>query len=288
MKITTFFLKLIEKYWFIFIIVIIIIVLASIIDPTLLYLVLLPVLLTFKDDILRIFKNNQKNTQNQEIETPSNDLLTQAKSALQNNEKQKAHKLFETIKKSNPNKEVSAFASYQLGLLAYYFSNFRQATQYFEEAVRLKNKNADYLTWAAKLLHDSAVDYQKAEKYYMKALKISKKALNKNDPNISKIYNSLANLYRDQGRYEEAEEYCENALEIFQETLAKNHPYIAETYGNLANLYKDQAKYEKAETHYKQALEIFQETVDKDHIAQTYHDLANLHRDQAKYKEAEG
>ena len=31
---------------------------------------------------------------------------------------------------------------------------------------------------------------------------------------ISKIYNSLANLYRDQGRYEEAEEYCENALEI--------------------------------------------------------------------------
>ncbi len=61
---------------------------------------------------------------------------------------------------------------------------------------------------------------------------------------------SLAVLYRDQGKYDEAEALYERSLAIWEKALGKDHPDVATSLNNLAELYESQGKYVVAERLY--------------------------------------
>jgi tetratricopeptide (TPR) repeat protein len=96
--------------------------------------------------------------------------------------------------------------------------------------------------------------------------------------------NSLAALYRSQGRYSEAEPLLVRSLSIYEQQLGAEHPDVASSLNNLAELYRVQKRYEEAETLYVRALQIREEQLGR---AVTLNNLGLLYCEQGRYSEAE-
>jgi tetratricopeptide (TPR) repeat protein len=99
-------------------------------------------------------------------------------------------------------------------------------------------------------------------------------------------WQSLATLYRRQGRYAEAEPLCTKALGALEESPNSDPADIASAQHDLATLNKDQGRYAEAEPLLKSALAIRERIGHRD-TALTLHKLADLYRAEAKYAEAE-
>ncbi len=74
--------------------------------------------------------------------------------------------------------------------------------------------------------------------------------------------NSLAKLYREQGKYAEAEALSQHSLAIQEQALGPDNPVIAWTVDDLAELYWDQGKYAEAEALYQRSLAIREQTLE--------------------------
>lgn len=103
----------------------------------------------------------------------------------------------------------------------------------------------------------------------------------------SKIYNSMAGAYQDQGRYEKGLKYYKRALDI-HEMLRKDHPSTAALYNDIASVYHAMGKYDKAMEYYNRAMAIREEVLGQDHpsTANTYGNIASVYRDMGKYEKA--
>src|SRR5205814_1413974 len=93
---------------------------------------------------------------------------------------------------------------------------------------------------AVALAHVFQAQFAEAEKWAVRALAISEKALRSDHPDIANALNNLAVLYERQGRYAEAEERYLRALAISEKVLPSDHPDIANSLHNLAALYERQ------------------------------------------------
>jgi CHAT domain-containing protein/Tfp pilus assembly protein PilF len=109
-------------------------------------------------------------------------------------------------------------------------------------------------------------------------------------PNYAVALNTLAIVYRAQGKYAEAEAHNKRALAIAETKLGKDHPEVATTLSNLALVYEAQGKYVEAQALHKRALAINEAKLGKDHpgTATTLNNLANAYYQQGKYADAEG
>ncbi|MEM7582244.1 MAG: protein kinase [Acidobacteriota bacterium] len=76
---------------------------------------------------------------------------------------------------------------------------------------------------------------------------------------------SLAQLYRDQGRFEEAEELYMRNLVLRREHLGNQHPSVAQALLELSELLQQQGKYAEAETRAREGLGILTRTLPEDH-----------------------
>jgi tetratricopeptide (TPR) repeat protein len=103
------------------------------------------------------------------------------------------------------------------------------------------------------------------------------------------VLDSLAELYRVQGRYTEAEPLFKRALEVREKALPAGHPGIAQSLNNLAELYRAQGRLSEAEPLFKRALEMREKALPAGHtdIAGSLNNLAELYRAQGRYAEAE-
>ena len=96
---------------------------------------------------------------------------------------------------------------------------------------------------------------------------LNKKALGPDHPDVAKILNNLAELYRAQGRYEEAEPLYERSRAIAEKALGPDHPAVGTSLNNLAELYRAQGRYEEAEPFLKRALVLNKKALGPDHPA---------------------
>ncbi len=101
--------------------------------------------------------------------------------------------------------------------------------------------------------------------------------------------NSLAELYRAQGRYVEAEPLYQRSLEILEKTLGTEHRNVATGLNNLAILYYAQGRYVDAEPLFKRSLEIREKALGPEHpdVATSLNNLAALYNAQGRYADAE-
>ena len=134
-----------------------------------------------------------------------------------------------------------------------------------------------------------AYAWQIVEPLLNTAIFIGKKALGKDHPDVAASLNSLAGLYRQQGKYEQAEPLYQRSLPILEKALGKDHPGVATSLNNLAGLYKSQGKYEQAEPLYQRSLSILEKALGEEHpdVAASLNNLAELYRQQGKYEQAE-
>jgi tetratricopeptide (TPR) repeat protein len=87
-----------------------------------------------------------------------------------------------------------------------------------------------------------------------------------------KVYNNLANIYRDIGKKEEAIKFIKKAIEIDSQ--------YPETYYNLGNVYYDVGENEEAIESYKKAIEL------NPNYAEAYNNLAIVYNDIGKNEQA--
>src|SRR5262249_46080223 len=106
---------------------------------------------------------------------------------------------------------------------------------------------------------------------------------------VARSLNSLACLYRAQGKWAEAEPLYKRALEMRRRLFKGDHPEVAQSLNNLACLYHAQGRLADAEPVYKGAFEMRSSLFQADHpeVAQSLNNLACLYVAQGKLAEAE-
>ncbi len=147
---------------------------------------------------------------------------------------------------------------------------------------------AELLYYTASYLQDRA-QYREAEPLYQHSLEIFKQVQGHDHPDTALAINSLANLYREQGKLEQVEPLYQRALAIYEQAFGIDHPDTADSLNNLGLLYHDQGKYEQAESLYQRALAIYEQALGIDHpdTADSLNNLGLLYYDQGKYEQAE-
>ena len=151
------------------------------------------------------------------------------------------------------------------------------------------------------ILYKAQNQPKESEKYYLDAIEIRKRLVEKNadayEPNLAASYNNAGALYSDQGQSDKAEKYYLDAIEIQKRLVEKNadayEPDLAASYNNAGALYSDQGQSDKAEKYYLDAIEIQKRLVEKNadayepDLAASYNNAGALYSDQGQSDKAE-
>jgi CHAT domain-containing protein len=108
-------------------------------------------------------------------------------------------------------------------------------------------------------------DNTKAEKYYLEAIAIKKKALGKEHLYYVNSLSNLGGLYNDMGDYDKAKNYLLEVEAIWEKKQNKEHPYYAASLNNLGLLYVNMGDYDKAEKYCLEAITISEKALGKEH-----------------------
>ena len=106
----------------------------------------------------------------------------------------------------------------------------------------------------------------KAEKYYLAAIEIRERLVEKNadayEPDLAGSYNNAGVFYKKQGQPEKAEKYYLTAIEIYERLVKENaeayEPDLAMSYNNAGVFYYEQGRLEKSEKYILAAIEIYE------------------------------
>ena len=151
------------------------------------------------------------------------------------------------------------------------------------------------------LLYHSQNKPEKAEEYYLAAIEIMKRLVEKNgdvyEPALATSYNNAGIFYKNQGQSGKAEKYYLAAIEIQKRLVEKNadayEPYLATSYNNVGVFYHKQGQFEKAEKYILAAIEIRERLVKKNadayepDLAMSYNNAGNFYKDQGQPEKAE-
>ncbi len=205
----------------------------------------------------------EKNLQLLKDELPETKIQNALKSLQEDIDTKTAEKTFDEVveKGAGP----IALAAWQSGKLAENRIDYSKAMKQFNTAATLDGNNFEYLLKAAQLskriaefnqakiwldklqvilkkdkmsikyaivqheladLYFSQGKYEKAEHFFLRALKIKGNKLGIDHPQVATSLNSLAMLYKAQGKYEKALPLYERCIEILHKTFPNGHKYI--------------------------------------------------------------
>lgn len=128
--------------------------------------------------------------------------------------------------------------------------------------------------------------YANAESLFKQARKIREaRELN---AKVADTLNSMAALYRYQGRFPDAESLVERALEIRRNLFPQDDLEIAHCLNHLGLIFFGMGIYSESETNFKNALSIREKLLGEEHyeVATTLHDMAELYRSQHYFEKA--
>ena len=151
------------------------------------------------------------------------------------------------------------------------------------------------------ILYKAQNQRDKAEKYYLSAIEIGERLVEKNadayEPDLATSYNNAGVFYHEHGQSGKAEKYYLAAIEIRERLVEKNadayEPYLATSYNNAGVFYKDQGQRDKAEKYYLAAIEIRERLVEKNadayepDLATSYNNAGIFYSDQGQSDKAE-
>ena len=151
------------------------------------------------------------------------------------------------------------------------------------------------------VLYHSQNKPDKAEKYYLAAIGIRERLVEKNadayEPALADSYNNAGIFYKDQGQPDKAEKYYLAAIEIGERLVEKNadafEPALAASYNNAGNFYSDHNHSKEAEKYYLAAIEIKKRLVEKNadayepDLATSYNNAGVFYSDHGQSEKAE-
>lgn len=147
----------------------------------------------------------------------------------------------------------------------------------------------DICTTLAELYFKTGL-YDKSEKLFKKALKLTVDLLGDRHPHYADLLVSYGNMILESGDFKKADDMYRKALQIREIVFTKNHPKYATSLINIADIYKTKGEYEAAEAKYKEALEIITRTIgcESETYASCINNLSLLYVSMGKFEDARG
>jgi tetratricopeptide (TPR) repeat protein len=175
--------------------------------------------------------------------------------------------------------------------------NNEKAIELYENILYLRQKSfywghPNVAITLAKLakLHQQNEQFNLAEMYYEKSLKMLQMIQGKDHPIVAAALHDLGCFYSipPLPQYAHAEGFFRRSLAILEKYFGPNHFYVAELVTRVADACNSQEHFDEAESFYKRALAIYEDTLPSDHpdIATALHALAYLHDVQGNYDQA--
>ncbi|MCP4105041.1 MAG: tetratricopeptide repeat protein [Desulfobacteraceae bacterium] len=175
----------------------------------------------------------------------------------------------------------------QLGYVAQEQRQWQQAEEYYKKALKITVESDQY---RVSLIHHNLgmvtieqQQWQQAEEYLKESLRIK---IELNDQHSQSLtYHELGVLSQKQRKWKQAEEYYKKALQItieFDDRYNQSHMYH-----NLGEVAIEQQQWEQAKEYCKNALTIFIEFNDQYKQARTYHSLGMIAEGQQQRQQAE-
>src|SRR5258706_75794 len=107
--------------------------------------------------------------------------------------------------------------------------------------------------------------YDKALRYYERALAGEEKALGMDHPDTLTTVDNMAFVFDHQGQYDKALKYYERSLAGKEKSLGVDHPDTLATVHNMALVFRKQGHYDKALKYYERALAGKENSLGGDH-----------------------
>jgi len=167
-----------------------------------------------------------------------------------------------------------------LGVLSKEQSDYKNALDYYLEALKIDEELNDKAGMAKRLgnigliLYDEA-DYPKALDYTFRALKMDEELKNKNG--IARHLGNLGLIYKQQNDYKKALNYYFKALTLAEEL--ENKQLQMNSLGNMGVIYREEQDHDKAREHFLKSLKIAEEINNKNSIAATLGSIGMLYYD---------
>ena len=203
--------------------------------------------------------------------------------------------LYRMTRCMNLQTEYYAGMLHQIGYLNYYQGNYESALEWFQKALRIRERilgtghpdtastyhNIADVYWAQG-------NYNSALNWYQKALCIRERVLGTDHPDTTTAYNDIAVVYYELRDYDSALEWFQKALRIREHILGTEHPYTATTYHNIGQIYHEQGNYDSALKWCQKALRIRERVLGTEHpdTATTYNSIALIYDAQGDYDSA--
>ncbi|QPF86256.1 tetratricopeptide repeat protein [Bradyrhizobium genosp. L] len=185
-----------------------------------------------------------------------------------------------------------------MGGIAKTQENYREAQDYFERALAIKQHSPLVSPPEVAMALDDLGDlyglqgrFDDGEKLLKQGLALLEQAYGRQAagaPNYLNILNDLGNLYNDAGRLPEAEATLRKAYALGRDRVGDGDPNVSSMLGNLANVLNKQSRYAEAEALFNQVLLAREKTFGPNHPAVVYalNNLANNYADQGRDADA--
>lgn len=193
----------------------------------------------------------------------------------------------EHIDRSQPSK-MTASAYYQLGFVAHEQGLWRQAEEYYQQALHIFADLGDQYEQARMhyqlgLIAQERQRWEGAEACHREAVRLF--------ADISNRYEQARSLYhlgwalREQRKWEQAEESYQQALKMFVQV--GDVSWHADIYSQLGVVARAGRQWQKAKDYYQQALHLYQDLDDQGHQAQMCQQLGMVAQTQRQWEQAE-
>lgn len=186
------------------------------------------------------------------------------------------------------NEDIRAEALKLMGTTQYYKQNYRQAQEYYEQALQIYRELDDKEGIGAilnnsGLLYEIQGDQAKALKRYNEASVIFSQLENSRDKLAISISN-IGNTYYTLGRFDKALDYLSQALKISEDM--SDSLGMAPSYNNIGNIYLSLNEFNSAIQYYFKAEKIHKKYDDKRKLSTVYNNIGEAYLGLGKIDEA--
>ena len=131
-------------------------------------------------------------------------------------------------------------------------------------------------------------DYDRALRYYRKALEIREKSFGSEHTGVASTLNNIGNVFFRLREYEKALEYYRKSQVIKEKVLGSEHPLVALSLNNIGMVFAEQGEYERALESYYETLAIWEKALgfEHPHVAGLMHNLGWVFWKRSDYDKA--
>ncbi len=163
-----------------------------------------------------------------------------------------------------------------------------KAEEFYLKALKINEMRDNRASLAANnenlaIVYKEQNKFELSEKYYLLAFRYYKDLKQSNS--IAGIHSSLASLYYHYQYFDKAKQYYQKALEIYKKNY--NQRKIASSYSNLGILNQQQGQADKAKEFFDKSLQIYQKIDQQQGVADQYSHLGVLNRLEKKFTQSE-